>query len=225
MTKSDWKKVVIWSSVSIIIGILVLTFVLIRSKQKLKKHKLKRLVDSDIKQWRGINETHPKGLGLIQQYWRVAGHDFSIDQLATGSHRATYPWSAAYISSLMHRWGAGDRFPYSAAHAVYIVDAKRNRTKNTNGIFKAYRTGEVPVEVGDLLAVDRGFGITYDNVRSDSKTHTDLVFDIEKTNGGFIAKTIGGNISDTVKVRSVNLDKTGRVISSNYFAILKNTST
>lgn len=222
MNKADWKKVAVASAISVFVGVVVLVFILARKKKKLSKRKLKQIVEEDLKHWEGITETDPNGLKLVQWYWGLIGKTFSIATLSTSSHRSTYPWSAAYISSLMKRWGAGSRFGYSPSHSNYIVDAKENRENPSDNIFTAFRVSEAPVEVGDIVAVDRGFGINYDNVFRGAQTHTDIVFKVEKNGNAYIAHTIGGNIGDTVQVRQVNLDENKRISDPKYFAVLKN---
>lgn len=225
MTKSDWKKVIIASSISIFIGLTVLIFVLVRRKKKLSKNQLNKIIKDDLERWNGIKETDPKGLEMVKFYWGLLGMNFSLSTLSSSIHRSKYPWSAAYISSIMKRWGAADRFGYSPSHSNYIMDAKEERESPQGNIFKAFRISETGLSVGDLVALDRGFGINYDNVFRGASTHTDIVTKIEKTNDGYIAHTIGGNVSDTVKESKVPLDKNKKIIDSRYFAVLKNQAT
>jgi hypothetical protein len=224
MTKGDWKKVLVASAISVFVGLAVLVFIIARRKRKLSKSKLKKIVEDDLQRWSGITETSNDGLQMVQWYWALLGLNFSLATLATSTHRSSYPWSAAYISSVMKRWGAGNRFGYSPSHSNYIMDAKEERNNPKGNIFTAYRIQEAPVQVGDLLAVDRGFGINYDNVYRGAQTHTDIVFKVDKSAGGYVAYTVGGNISDTVKVREVPLNADKKIIDTKYFAVLKNTA-
>jgi hypothetical protein len=222
MTKGDWKKIIIASSISIFIGIAVLIFVLTRRNKSLSKARLKKIVEEDLKKWEGIKETDPQGKEMVQWYWGLLGMHFTTDFLSSPSNQSAYPWSAAYISALMYRWGADNRFRYSASHSNYIVDAMEERVSPKGNLFTAFRTTEAPVEIGDIVALDRGFGINYDNIYRGAQTHADVVFKVEKTDNGYVAHTIGGNVSDTVKVRLVPLDQNKRIMDGKYFAVLKN---
>ena len=224
MTKSDWKKVMIASGVSIFVGITILVYVIVKKKKPLSKRGLNKIISDDLNRWQNIKETDSKGLEMVKFYWGLLGMNFSTATLSEYSHRSKYPWSAAYISYVMKRWGAGDKFNYSPSHSNYIVDAKEERANPKGNIFKAFRITEKPVNIGDIVAVDRGYGINYDNVYRGASTHTDIVIDIEKTPTGYLAHTVGGNISDTVKVRKVELDNKKKIIDNDYFAVLKNQS-
>jgi len=150
----------------------------------------------------------------LQDYWRTG----------TGSERheidwpSKVPWSAAFISWVMRKAGAGRAFPYSAQHAIYISAAKKNRLENNNNPFKAYRTTEVTPRVGDIVCKSRaGSQATYDNIKPGMKTHCDIVIEVRPN----AVVTIGGNVSNSVSRTVVRANSQGQIIDPLYFAVIR----
>lgn len=161
-----------------------------------------------------IKETAPDMRPVLEDYW-VTG---------TGSGRTepnwwtSVPWSAAFISWVMRKAGAGKAFKYSAGHATYIQAAKQNRMANNDNPFKAYRIGEVPPRVGDLVCKSRsGSGATYDNIAPGMATHCDIVTAVAPNR----LTTIGGNVSNSVSRTVVPTDERGLITDSRYFAVIR----
>lgn len=160
-----------------------------------------------------MKEEDPRMRSVLEGYWRQGA-----GRLPTKARWwDTVPWSAAFISWVMRRAGAGRHFRYSAAHAGYVAAARDNRLANNSNPFKAYRTNEVAPQPGDLVCKRRQSGVTYDNVRSGHLTHCDVVTAVES--GRLL--TIGGNVSDSVKMTKVDVDENGRVTDPRYFAVVK----
>ena len=128
---------------------------------------------------------------VLEDYWRTG-----VGWLPSESDWwSRVPWSAAFISWVMRKAGAGRAFKYSSAHAVYIKAAKDNRIANNDNPFKAYRVSEVAPQVGDLVCKRRaGSGATYDNIRAGMTTHCDIVTNVQPNR----LMTIGGNVSNSV---------------------------
>lgn len=159
-------------------------------------------------------ESDPGMQPLLQDYW-LTGVGW-----IPGTPRwwETVPWSAAFISWLMRRAGAGNAFKYSAAHAVYIKAAKDNRLVNNENPFKAYRVNEVRPEVGDLVCKSRaGSGANYENIGPGLATHCDVVVGVQPGE----LSAIGGNVDDSVGRRPVRIDANGYVNQPGYFAVIK----
>ena len=190
----------------------------------------KRLVDNSIREWElwgkpsytlsgdfegAATECTPVYKDRVGEYWRK-GPNKNID----GCDRSV-PWSSAFISFVMKKSGAGNDFVYSSAHTNYIRQAVKNRKENNNNPFKAYRLSEKPVEVGDLICYSRQAGVDYDTTWS-YKSHCDVVTKVNKSNR--TAEIIGGNVSDGVTKRLVNLDSKNRLIDrgNSWFTIIKN---
>lgn len=128
-----------------------------------------------------------------------------------------HPWSAAFISWVMKKAGAGNRFRYSSAHAVYIAWAKQNRLANNREFYKAYRVNEIQPRLGDLVCFSRGkVRATYDNIRPGMETHCDLIVAMTSQVRG-----IGGNVSDSVTESVVPVNGLGFIDKPECFAIIR----
>ena len=150
----------------------------------------------------------------LENYWRTG-----VGYLPSeASWWSSVPWSAAFISYVMRQAGAGNEFKYSASHSVYTVDAKNNRLANNNRLFKAYRITEMAPRLGDLVCKNwPGGTVTYDNIQEGMHTHCDIVVDVQP--GKLL--TVGGNVSDSVKSTPVNINASGLITSSGYFAVIR----
>ena len=162
-----------------------------------------------------VKEGDSRTMGRLRKYWREgAGVNNWSD-----SKMVSEPWSAAFISYVMKKGGAGDDFKYNASHSVYIRDAINNRKQNLNKRIKGYRPSEVKVEVGDLICAGRSNSRpTYDTTGRYS-SHCDIVVEVDERN---VARMIGGNVSNSVSSKTLALDNQGRVDESKYFVVIKN---
>ncbi len=161
-----------------------------------------------------LKEGDPQMRSILEDYWRK-GAGWLPNHPTWWS---AFPWSAAFISWLMKKAGAGNAFKYSAAHAEYIKAARENRLANNANPFKAYRVNEVRPGAGDLVCKSRaGSGATYDNIQPGMATHCDVVTSLRP--GRLI--TIGGNVADSVSATPVPIDANGFIQSPAYFAVIK----
>jgi hypothetical protein len=143
----------------------------------------------------------------------------------TGKHLTgkndDFPWSATFVSYVMRKAGAGDRFKYSAQHSVYIRAAILAKTKNiaTAG-FWGHRLSERAPEPGDLICYARQLGVSYDTPSADYKSHADIVV---ARHAGEI-EVIGGNVGNSVTVKHLAIDGNGLLIDDQFawFAVLQN---
>ena len=160
-----------------------------------------------------VKEGDPAIRAALADYWKSgAGY------MPTGSTWwSDNPWSAAFISWVVRRAGAGSSFKYSAGHSYYTVAAKQNRLAGNSNPFKAFRTGEAAPRVGDIVCLDRGSGATYDNLREGMATHCDIVVEVQPGK----LTTIGGNLSDSVRTTTVPTDGNGRISKPGYFAVIR----
>lgn len=161
-----------------------------------------------------IREDDARMRPVLEDYWRTG----------TGAPRseaswwASVPWSAAFISWVMRKAGAGSAFVYSAGHSYYTYAAKQNRLANNSNPFKAYRITEAAPRPGDVVCTSRaGSGATYDTIRPGMSTHCDIVVSVEP---GTI-QTIGGNVSNSVRVTPVSIDSNGMIRKPGYFAVIR----
>jgi len=225
MTKKQKTAVAIGSVISIFVGLIILAIIVaVNRKKKLSKKDLMNLVREDVDYWKGLSETDKKGAEKLKEWWSWLGFNFSIDQIMSSVFQSKWYWSAVYISALMKRWGAGDRFKYSTSHSEFIIDGKKAReNKDKDSIYWSYRPNEVKVEVGDIIGKPRKSGITYDNLYVGAPTHTDIVYDVVKKDNQWYAYIIGGNVGNTVSIKAVKLDSKKKLENPNkYLVVMKN---
>lgn len=175
---------------------------------------------SEYEAWRSgsVKEGDASTMERLRKYWKEgAGITNWSDQRMKDE-----AWSAAFISYIMKKSGAGSDWKYAPSHSVYITDSIKNRKENNNNPFKGYKPEEVKVEIGDLVGKARQDGVDYDT-NGYYKAHTDIVVDIK--NG--VADTIGGNVSNSVSLTKVPLTSDGKIDNSKvkgnkYFVVIKN---
>ena len=222
MTKNE--KIIIGVASAVVVGGLVFLFrkdlkALFTSTGKVGRKASKLAVD-EWKHWgKGqIKEGNPETMQRLRDYWRQGGGVNWSDQKMTDE-----AWSAAFISYLMGKAGAGDNFKYSTSHSVYIRDAVSNRKANNSKTFKAYKPEEVKIGVGDLVCYPRQSGVSYNKTGS-YKSHCDIITEVGKSE----ALAIGGNVSNSVTQSQVPL-MNGKIDKSRdrkgyggYFVVIKN---
>ena len=157
----------------------------------------------------------------IKRYWEE-GVGISFPGVSTA-------WSAAFISWVVKEAGGGANFKYSGAHTTYTYNAKQNRIQNNSNPFKAYRITEKKPEPGDIIVQNRRSSktpncppslplFTYEDFKPDTAcTHGDIVVNVNATS----IDVIGGNVRDTVKKESYQLNSSGFLNSTMHFAIIK----
>ena len=168
--------------------------------------------------WFGLTERDAAARDYLKRYW-TEGIGFSNAKALGAIQNQTY-WSAAFISWVMYRSGAGRNFKYSAAHSVYCAAAKQNRLKNSPNPFWLFRPSEYAPRVGDLICNARdGSGLTYENVDDGSvrAAHSNLVVQV----GVHSLLAVGGNLDNSVRQVSVPFDSEGKVSSQDYFGVLR----
>ena len=158
------------------------------------------------------NEHEPDYTSRVLMYWFVLrGSDFAPQRalLADGS---LTPWSAVFISFLMHAAGVPrEVFPPSARHWDYI---KRAHDFPDPSGFEALDATRTAPRVGDLICATRsrttGVVTTFAQLASDASRgtyHCDLVVRVSPGTLG----AIGGNVRDAVTWTDVPLDAEGRL--------------
>ena len=118
-------------------------------------------------------------------------------------------WSGAFISFVMREAGAGKRFPYGGSHTWYMARTiKARQSGSKRATYVGYRLSEVAPQPGDMVCNTLTRGITYDNAMTRGfGAHCDIV--VEKGRG-FI-KVIGGNLTNSVRKRTLLTDARGRL--------------
>lgn len=163
----------------------------------------------------GRNETDEGYWQRVGMYWRDG-----TGKNLTGKND-DYPWSAAFISYVVRKAGAAQKFKYSTQHSVYIRTAikAREQSNKTYG-FWGYRLNERAPEIGDIICYSREAGISYDTQSASYKSHCDIVVEKSTTN----IKVIGGNVGNSVSVKNLKIKSNGQLADSNHewFAVLQN---
>jgi len=151
--------------------------------------------------WLGMNA------GTAESAWTgmhdASGHEFPANQ------DGEYAWSAAFISYVMRIAGAGPRFPYSEAHAIYINIAKQVALGQTTGwVIYAERPTAYTPRPGDLICLSRGHPLSFDDLPAPLfPAHCDIVVG---SDAGFIS-VVGGNVDDAVTMKHVPVTTDGKL--------------
>jgi hypothetical protein len=154
----------------------------------------------------------------IGQYWSAINQN--LDGRSVGDNGMRIPWSAAFISYVVRRAGAGNSFLYADAHHHYIRQSLLAAEDGIGGTaFIANKTNGYAPKVGDLLAKGRGSAkqFTYATalekarqVKADNRSydsHCDVVVAVNLANK--TVSTIGGNVSDSVTRKDWKTDGHG----------------
>ncbi|WP_138472185.1 DUF2272 domain-containing protein [Poseidonocella sp. HB161398] len=184
---------------------------------------IEALVDSTVTEWKRFN--FGAGKETVFPYWDFVGEmwrDLDPNSKITGKNTSIF-WSAAAMSFFVHRAGpAYDGFRRSAQHSIYIHDSIMKRDANAAAPFWGFRLSEAPVEIGDLVCIDRtDAGIDFDFARThaDFSSHTDVVVGIHHG----VAVTLGGNVSNSVSSKEFDLGPDGKLKpGKKLFMLMKN---
>jgi hypothetical protein len=168
------------------------------------------LVQEAVRQWirfgRGAGkETVDPFFRFVGQFWQELGAGFGgLDGRDVG-----IPWSAAFISFVVKKAGGHTGFRFAAAHARYIVDAKRKREANDETApFWLFRFDEHRPQLGDMICLRRQPGVTFDTLPEGGfSSHCDIVVEIRDA----AVRTLGGNVGNSVSLRTVPLTQSGFV--------------
>lgn len=217
------KKNLIYFGIGSIVGLTLLTLLV---RKLLVKY---RVVSIAKKEWEGWGmptiqkdgtQTRKGGFEAdsgfserVNKYWREG-----TGQNYTGADRDV-AWSSAFISYLMKKAGAGNKFVYSPSHSKYITDSIANRKQGRlKEAFVGYKVNEVAPEVGDLVCYSRQSGVTYDTTGS-YKSHCDLVV-AKRPNE---IEVIGGNVNQSVAKKILAIDSKGMLKDNKYdwFSVIK----
>jgi hypothetical protein len=176
------------------------------------------LLEEAVRQWIRFNrgdgkETASPFFRFVGEFWQELGLDLD-------GRDADQPWSAAFISFVARQAGYAD-FKFSAAHARYILDARKKRQDNaTSAPFWLFRLGEHKPQLGDLVCLRRQAGITFDHLPAEGfKSHCDLLVEVrEKT-----VRALGGNVHNSVSLSTFSLTSDGFVKQEGrLFALMRN---
>jgi len=179
--------------------------------------KKEALIQAAVKEWAFFR--HGDGLEHIDPFFRRVGDYWQNLNINLDGRNRDQPWSAAFISFIMREAGYTD-FKFSDSHDQYILDAKAKRLANkTNAPFWLFRLNEHKPQIGDLVCFWRINPRTFDDLPNDFSSHTDVVVEV----GEFTIKTLGGNVDQSVRQKTLPLKSNGFLKAENkLFAIMRN---
>ena len=171
-------------------------------------------------------ETDDPFAGFVGEYWLdglgVKHRDGRTEVMDANGKRIRPAWSAAFISFIMRKSGAGDAFFYSEAHIHYVVKAIRDaKQAGTTAKFLGRDPEKYTPKVGDLINAGRGASKSsrFNTVLREYgrrevpkgnflATHSDIVVAVDSA--GRTLTTIGGNVNvDTVGEKTWDLKADG----------------
>lgn len=179
-----------------------------------------KLMYNTMNEWKRFD--YGKGEEHKDPYYKYVGEMWkSIGSTWDGQDRDV-PWSAAFISYVVKNAGSAySSFRFASAHARYIHDSIKKRNAGTSSPFWGYRLSEKKPQLGDMVCAWRETKVDYDYASKHNafKSHCDIIIEVKSGN----VKAIGGNVSDSVNIKSFSLDSNGYLKDSNkVFALLKN---
>jgi hypothetical protein len=181
-----------------------------------------------LKKGGGHGKEFDEGDGLSPNYSKIVGEYWKSikinlqgkDKDAKGNRP---PWSAAFISFVVRKAGAGDKFSYAQAHQTYIRQALLAAEDNLAGTaYVARRVTDRAPQVGDLIAKGResAKNFTYDKALAKARmkkledqgysSHCDVVIKVDKT--ARTITSIGGNLGDSVMEKVWKTDANGKLL-------------
>jgi len=155
----------------------------------------------------------------IQKYWVDLGFKFP------GVGEA---WSAVFVSWCVKEAGASKtQFRFAAMHADFVYRAIKN-TNSGSGVFFGHPVDSYVPKLGDILQNNqpgRSYDFSYASLHASYHSHSAIVMEVGSDNKGQYLRTIGGNESDSVGLKEVRLDSTGRVKNPDglYIAVIETT--
>ena len=139
-----------------------------------------------------------------------------------------YFWSAITVSYILKTAGfTKEEFPFSQAHATYLIWAIKNQKRNKAAAYWGYRIDDSKAlpDVGDLIGCATEKHLTRDQVlayfdKTESyHSHADIV--VAKRDGEI--DVIGGNVMDSVTKKTLALNRKGQLVDNKHywFVVLK----
>lgn len=145
----------------------------------------------------------------------------SLRQAAVRAALSDSPWSAAFISFVMHQAGLDDRqFRYAAAHWQYVQQAFGTDSRRAYRACDPRRTRPKP---GDLLCYSRGplapddfegWLRSVSQPRFSAASHCEVVVIVDR--GASKLETVGGNVLQSVAMRRLKLNQDGFLSAVHY---------
>lgn len=181
------------------------------------------LIKNCLEQWeyfkRGVlaEDSDPQYL-QVGKYWSVLGIPYDGRTKILNDSTGTYsnpPWSSAFISFIVSSSSNGSPgFRYAQAHCHYVQDFVSGRN---GALFAAEHPDHYVPQPGDILHFGRDAAASYSFAEARARyladsyyaSHSDIVVEVDASTR--TAKTIGGNVSQSVGIKTVALLPDGRL--------------
>ena len=149
--------------------------------------------------WRGLVETDAAAAPLLRDYWAAAGQAYPGPDA---------PWSGAFVQWVIRQTRPG-ALPVSAKHHTYAAAAARN--VGSLGRYGAFDGATLTPAPGDIIIRGRGVPLmTWADVAEPAGRTFDGHGDIVISRSGDSIAVVGGNVDQTVRLRTIALDAAGR---------------
>lgn len=138
-------------------------------------------------------------------------------------------WSAVAISYMVRQAGVpADAFKASASHSTFIIESiKARKNGDATRAYWGFRIDDPSVEImpGDIIGCTRTSGVTpeealaYYDKTGWYPSHSDIV--VARRDGEI--DVIGGNVRDSVTMKTLALDANGRIVDDEHrwFVVMK----
>jgi hypothetical protein len=168
----------------------------------------------------GADETRLSELFSLLEEDQSPGKE-SLRQAAVRAALSDSPWSAAFISYLMHQAGLDTvEFRYAAAHWQYVKQAFDDNPRHA---YRACDPRRTQPRNGDLLCYSRGqtspndFAAWRDTVMLpgfSAASHCEVVVRVDRAASKI--DTVGGNVLQSVAMRRLKLNREGVLSAAHY---------
>lgn len=164
------------------------------------------------------SENDPGLARQIAKYWTDLGLRFPGVGTA---------WSAVFVSWCVKQAGAASsEFNFNQAHSQFVYTAIQNGLRGI-GVFRAFDVASYGPQVGDIIHNNRDgntFDYNYAKTHRGYNSHSAIVTEIGADSNGNYAVTIGGNESDSIRMKLVRLNSAGKIkqrVNSPYISVIQ----
>ncbi|MDR4517661.1 MAG: DUF2272 domain-containing protein [Nitrosomonas sp.] len=181
--------------------------------------KLTEIVEEQYNLYRYNDEDDPNLSKQIRKYWEDIGENFP------GVKKA---WSAVFVSWCIKKAGATKtEFKFHPRHAAFVHKAIENADKN-QGVFRGHDISSYAPGLGDIIQNNRSDNsFDFDFAKKNKKylSHSAIVIGKGTDRSGNYVMTIGGNESNTISKKRIQLLSDGLIKQRNnnpYICIIQN---
>lgn len=168
--------------------------------------KLAETAQQQYQLYKSMDERDEKLCRQIRTYYEGLGFTFTSC--------VAEPWSAVFISWCVLKAGAtSDEFRFSRSHSQFVYAAIENSVSGT-GVFRARWLAEYAPKIGDIIHNNRGgstFDYEYARTHKSYQSHAAVVVETGEDSTGKYVLTIGGNESNSVRMKEVRLDSNRKI--------------